>query len=60
MYQSLQLERLAIYHDSDSFPWNLDKRWEDLTPKEWTEVCHSLYHLMFSYLGAFCTEEKKS
>ncbi|CAL9040995.1 unnamed protein product [Musa banksii] len=36
--KSLQLERLAIYHDSDSFPWNLDKRWEDLTPKEWTEI----------------------
>ncbi|OMO58555.1 Vacuolar protein sorting-associated protein 13 [Corchorus olitorius] len=36
--KSLQLERLAMYHDSDSLPWNVDKKWEDLSPKEWIEV----------------------
>ncbi|XP_017974971.1 PREDICTED: uncharacterized protein LOC18603726 [Theobroma cacao] len=36
--KSLQLERLAMYHDSDSLPWNMDKKWEDLSPKEWIEV----------------------
>ncbi|XP_075085926.1 uncharacterized protein LOC107782497 [Nicotiana tabacum] len=34
----VQLERLAMYHDSNSKPWKLDKKWEDLTPKEWIEV----------------------
>lgn len=34
----MQLERLAMYHDSNSKPWKLDKKWEDLTPKEWIEV----------------------
>ncbi|KAH9684016.1 C2 domain-containing protein [Citrus sinensis] len=36
--KSLQLERLALYHDSNSLPWAIDKRWEDLSPKEWTEI----------------------
>lgn len=36
--KSLQLERLAMYHDSDNLPWKLDKKWEDLSPKEWIEV----------------------
>ncbi|KAF5752107.1 hypothetical protein HS088_TW01G00014 [Tripterygium wilfordii] len=36
--KSLQLERLAVYHDSDSLPWKIDKRWEDLTPREWIEI----------------------
>ncbi|XP_022721975.1 uncharacterized protein LOC111279261 isoform X3 [Durio zibethinus] len=36
--KSLQLERLAIYHDSDNLPWKMDKKWEDLSPKEWIEV----------------------
>ncbi|KAJ8767440.1 hypothetical protein K2173_017484 [Erythroxylum novogranatense] len=36
--KSLQLERLAVYHNSDSLPWEIDKRWEDLTPKEWVEI----------------------
>lgn len=34
----VQLERLAMYHDSNSKPWKLDKKWEDLTPKEWIEI----------------------
>ncbi|GMI70230.1 hypothetical protein like AT1G48090 [Hibiscus trionum] len=36
--KSLQLERLAVYHDSDNLPWKMDKKWEDLSPKEWIEV----------------------
>ncbi|TYI07189.1 hypothetical protein ES332_A10G210100v1 [Gossypium tomentosum] len=36
--KSLQLERLAMYHDSDKLPWKMDKKWEDLSPKEWIEV----------------------
>ncbi|KAE8733149.1 hypothetical protein F3Y22_tig00001478pilonHSYRG00136 [Hibiscus syriacus] len=36
--KALQLERLAVYHDSDKLPWNLDMKWEDLSPKEWIEV----------------------
>ncbi|XP_073012998.1 uncharacterized protein [Typha latifolia] len=36
--KSLELQRLAAYHDSDSLPWKLDKKWEDLTPNEWTEI----------------------
>ncbi|GAB4828173.1 hypothetical protein Ancab_035090 [Ancistrocladus abbreviatus] len=34
----LQLERLAIYHDSNTPPWEIKKRWEDLSPKEWIEI----------------------
>ncbi|CAN4121397.1 unnamed protein product [Withania somnifera] len=34
----VQLERLAMYHDSKSKSWKLDKKWEDLTPKEWIEI----------------------
>ncbi|ONI27903.1 hypothetical protein PRUPE_1G110200 [Prunus persica] len=36
--KSLQLERLAMYHDSDSVPWKIDKGWEDLTPEEWVQI----------------------
>ncbi|KAK8704101.1 hypothetical protein V6N13_047734 [Hibiscus sabdariffa] len=36
--KSLQLERLAMYHNSDNLPWKIDKKWEDLSPKEWIEV----------------------
>nr|GEV02157.1 vacuolar protein sorting-associated protein 62 [Tanacetum cinerariifolium] len=36
--KSLQLERLAMYHDSNRPPWNMDKKWEDLSPKDWVEV----------------------
>ncbi|XP_038986983.1 uncharacterized protein LOC103722332 isoform X2 [Phoenix dactylifera] len=36
--KSLQLQRLAVYHDSDCTPWQLDKKWEDLNPTEWTEI----------------------
>ncbi|KAH8501006.1 hypothetical protein H0E87_016007 [Populus deltoides] len=36
--KSLQLERLAVYHDSDNLPWKKDKKWEDLSPEEWVEI----------------------
>ncbi|CAL1397515.1 unnamed protein product [Linum trigynum] len=36
--KSLQLERLAMYHNSDSLPWKINKAWESLTPKEWVEI----------------------
>ncbi|KAK1425948.1 hypothetical protein QVD17_14615 [Tagetes erecta] len=36
--KSLQLERLAMYHDSNRPPWNMDKKWEDLSPKDWVEI----------------------
>ncbi|CAK7326271.1 unnamed protein product [Dovyalis caffra] len=35
---SLQLERLAVYHDSDNLPWKIHKKWEDLSPEEWIEI----------------------
>ncbi|WOH07393.1 hypothetical protein DCAR_0726823 [Daucus carota subsp. sativus] len=35
---SVQLGRLAMYHDSNQLPWSLDKKWEDLTPRDWTEI----------------------
>ncbi|CAJ1940745.1 unnamed protein product [Sphenostylis stenocarpa] len=36
--KSVQLERLALYHDSDQLPWEIDKRWEDINPQEWIEI----------------------
>ncbi|XP_058093613.1 uncharacterized protein LOC131239768 [Magnolia sinica] len=36
--KSLQLQRLAVYHDSDSNPWKLDNNWDDLSPKKWIEI----------------------
>jgi hypothetical protein len=39
LLQSVHLERLALYHDSDRLPWEIDKRWEDISPHEWIEVC---------------------
>uniref|UniRef100_A0A6N2LUY9 PH domain-containing protein n=1 Tax=Salix viminalis TaxID=40686 RepID=A0A6N2LUY9_SALVM len=38
LQKSLQLERLAVYHDSDNLPWKIDKKWEDLSPEEWVEI----------------------
>ncbi|KAG0559465.1 hypothetical protein KC19_10G107200 [Ceratodon purpureus] len=36
--KSVRLERLAVYHDSGSTPWYLEKAWEEMTPDEWEEV----------------------
>ncbi|EPS74076.1 hypothetical protein M569_00677, partial [Genlisea aurea] len=37
--KSLQLERLAMYHDCNRDAWKVDKRWENLSPREWIEAC---------------------
>ncbi|KAL1372338.1 hypothetical protein AAHE18_01G196400 [Arachis hypogaea] len=36
--KSVQLERLALYHDSDRLPWEIHKSWEDINPNEWIEI----------------------
>ncbi|KAL5230936.1 hypothetical protein ABZP36_029712 [Zizania latifolia] len=36
--KSVELESLALYFDSDSSPWSVDKSWEDLLPSEWSQV----------------------
>ena len=36
--QSVVLDRLAFYLDSDIVPWQLDKPWEHLVPSEWVQV----------------------
>ncbi|KAL6906369.1 hypothetical protein ACP4OV_003970 [Aristida adscensionis] len=36
--KSVELESLALYFDSDSRPWSMDKPWEDLLPSEWSQV----------------------
>ncbi|XP_031385571.1 uncharacterized protein LOC116199374 isoform X2 [Punica granatum] len=36
--KSVELERLAVYLDSNISPWHLDKPWEELLPSEWVQV----------------------
>ncbi|XP_031125724.1 uncharacterized protein LOC116028070 isoform X1 [Ipomoea triloba] len=36
--KSVELEKLAVYFDSDIIPWHIDKPWEDLLPVEWVKV----------------------
>ncbi|KAA8522113.1 hypothetical protein F0562_012573 [Nyssa sinensis] len=38
LQKSVELERLAVYLDSDIRPWHVDKPWEDLPPSEWEQV----------------------
>ncbi|KAK1261313.1 hypothetical protein QJS04_geneDACA008707 [Acorus gramineus] len=38
IHKNVELERLAIYFDSDSSPWSVDKPWEKLLPSEWNKV----------------------
>lgn len=52
-FQSLQLERLAMYHDSDSVPWKTNKGWEELAPEEWVEVCFNALIVLASVLFLF-------
>lgn len=47
--QSVHLERLALYHDSDRLPWEIDKRWEDISPHEWIEVIFNLTNSAFPF-----------
>ena len=49
--QSLRLERLAVYHDPDSSPWDLDKAWEHMAPEEWEEVGSELVTLPLMHIG---------
>jgi hypothetical protein len=49
--QSVKLESLAMYFNSDSSPWTLDKPWEDLLPSEWSQVPSSCFHLLIKILG---------
>nr|KAJ0222249.1 hypothetical protein LSAT_V11C200057300 [Lactuca sativa] len=50
LQKSLQLERLAMYHDSHRPPWKVDKKWEDLSPKDWVE-CRSKKKNVFHFMG---------
>ncbi|KAI3453469.1 hypothetical protein Pfo_010132 [Paulownia fortunei] len=36
--KSVELERMAIYLDSDLSPWHVEKPWEDLLPSEWGQI----------------------
>ncbi|KAM5573225.1 hypothetical protein ABKV19_012985 [Rosa sericea] len=36
--KSVELDRLALYLDSDIAPWHVNKQWEDLLPSEWVQV----------------------
>ncbi|KAK4786568.1 hypothetical protein SAY86_010401 [Trapa natans] len=36
--KSVELERLAVYLDSNVSPWHLDMPWERLLPSEWVQV----------------------
>lgn len=52
--QSVELDRLAFYLDSDMSPWYINKRWEDLLPSEWdqvfiSKVMYIVEHNLFSY-----------
>ncbi|EFJ17191.1 hypothetical protein SELMODRAFT_421223 [Selaginella moellendorffii] len=38
LHKSLQLDSFSIYHDSDTGPWTLEKRWDEMTSKEWSEM----------------------
>ncbi|GFP96481.1 vacuolar protein sorting-associated protein 13c [Phtheirospermum japonicum] len=35
---SVELERMAVYLDSDVIPWHIEKPWEDLLPSEWGQI----------------------
>ncbi|KAH9321017.1 hypothetical protein KI387_015656, partial [Taxus chinensis] len=36
--KSVELERLAVYFDSDVKPWEIGKPWEELLPSEWSQI----------------------
>ncbi|OVA12725.1 Pleckstrin homology domain [Macleaya cordata] len=36
--KSAELDRLALYLDSDICPWQVEKPWVDLSPSEWSQV----------------------
>jgi hypothetical protein len=49
--QSVELESLAMYFNSDSSPWTVDKPWEDLLPSEWSQVPSSCVHSQIKTLA---------
>lgn len=49
--QSVELNELALYLDSDISPWHIEKAWEDLLPSEWVQVLVSsmaLVHVAYA------------
>lgn len=38
IHKSVELERLAVYLDSDTNPLRIDKSWDDLLPWEWSQI----------------------
>eukprot|EP00850_Spirogloea_muscicola_P018627 SM000173S02996 [mRNA] locus=s173:28246:52241:- [translate_table: standard] len=36
--KAVQLERLAVYHDTDCKPWQVAKSWDAMSPSEWSEM----------------------
>ncbi|ESW28603.1 hypothetical protein PHAVU_002G003000 [Phaseolus vulgaris] len=36
--KSVELDRLAVYLDSNIIPWHINKAWEDLLPSEWFQI----------------------
>ncbi|XP_051144600.1 uncharacterized protein LOC127260739 isoform X2 [Andrographis paniculata] len=36
--KSVELDRMAIYLDSDIRPWHVEKPWKDLSPSEWEQI----------------------
>lgn len=53
--QSIELEELAVYLDSDIIPWHINRPWKELLPIEWSQVCLNLYgicvHVLFILSG---------
>lgn len=48
--QSVELEQLAVYLDSDIIPWHISKPWKELLPFEWSQVyihlCYTILHVV--------------
>lgn len=51
LLQSVELEQLSLYLDSDITPWYVSKPWELLLPSEWAQVWYStLYHMSYIFI----------
>lgn len=44
LLQAVELERLAVYHNPNSTPWKVSRKWEDMSPGEWSEVSALCLH----------------
>lgn len=49
LFQSVELDQLAIYLDSDISPWYISKPWENLHPSEWVQVSYFQYFCYISF-----------